>query len=739
MYDIIFLIAFILLAVILAIFGLLKGKRNLHSYAISKLISTAVSAIASAFLSIFAARGVAALIYIVVMKIGVLGSFSSIFDRVASAKDTVTAIIAMLIAPLLSIVIFFILKAIANTIIKSIIKVIQRSKLKAECDIDEESPKKKRVRGLLKREKCSVLSMLCGASCGIIISLVIMIPLVGIFSLANDVMTVVKDFVPSPIINTVAEVTDGAANNAASKVISVAGGKQAFDLITTQNIGKAKMSLSNEINVVTSAGNAISAVKNKNVSRDDAAVKVLALESSFSQSTMLPILIPEVLTCANQSWDNGESFMGIKKPSFGNADSVVDPLMHTFANSNPETLKKDVATVVHIAAELVKQDALSSATANPMKILENEELSTVIIYEVLSNDHLSPLIEDVSDYSVGMLCNKMNVKINNLSLHLESVDDKQTEAKSLANALFNTLDLMNHMGGGASLEASTIKDIGPLLDSFAATTIIGHDNTEVLLSGLLESEKVYSSIGFTLSEATDLANTINDSAPEQGYTPLMRSLSQMVDVVKLSSDKTKTVAEKDKVVETLLSDLTPASAKVLQATTSASMMESHGVPANRSDKASEMVSDVFGKLSTAKENGMSEEQYKAEASATSNLINVAMNADKNESETFFGEEGAVGKDANTFVDEIISSSVISETIVESVYENGEESDPILNPLGINKDLNENERQEFRDAMNNKWNNATEEEKADESYRQKYVALCSMLNIEATVTDSEIIF
>ena len=151
-----------------------------------------------------------------------------------------------------------------------------------------------------------------------------------------------------------------------------------------------------------------------------------------------------------------------------------------------------------------------------------------------------------------------------------------------------------------------------------------------------------------------------------------------------------------------------------------------------------MLTSMFDNLTVAKQDGMTEEQYQKEASATANMINMAMSAKQSGTKELFGEGSATGKSADAFVDEIFESDVILQTMVETVYTEEKQAEPTLNPLGTKRQLKENEKTDILAALNNQWENASEEQRADEEYQKQFVALGAMVNLPLEFTENGIV-
>ena len=740
MFELIFLIAFAVIALLFVGIGVLKGRKYVWTYSAMKSVAVVAAAALSAVASVFLAK----LLPQLVLKLPVLKKYADILQDMTVTREAIVALVAMIVAPLLFVILFLILKSILHAIVLRIAAKMAKKPVASEEEQTEEKPVKvkkgrKMRRAAIRAHGVNPLGMACGALCGFLICFVLLIPMVGFFTVADDAVRVVSAVVSNPAVKTVKEISDAANDSVGTKVVRTLGGEQVYSYLTTYSVGGEKVSLLEETEFFATAGEAVAAVKDSDVSRAEAANKIVAAKDAFRETALLPTVLPEALGAAVESWDNGEKFLGVAKPNFGESmNGIIDPTLRLFKDTDTQTLTEDVATVTQVLAVMVEQDALKGIKENPFAIFENTELSTVIVYEILCNDHMSVWVGDVATFGIGMLGDKVGADMSGVSMDTSSVSDKKAEAEAIAQTMGNAVEIMDYMEEHPSVDAQTMRSIGTLLDSLAATEMAGQKNTDQVLIGLMSSEKVYSNIGFSKDEAQNLAGSINEKAHVGGYAPVMNSLGQTVEVIQLSAKEDKNTEEMDAKVEVLLQDLTPESAAVLQEVTSPTIMQNHGVPEKSAEPTSEMVSNMFGNLSEAKENGMSEEEYQKEAKATTDMLNLAMSAGKSENGTTFGEGSSTGKSAEELLDTVLDSKVISQTMVETVYANGTEAEPVMNPLNSGKNLQENEKQELLDALNNKWNQASEEEKTSTDYQNKYVAIGAMMNVPVQITNSGIV-
>ena len=317
------------------------------------------------------------------------------------------------------------------------------------------------------------------------------------------------------------------------------------------------------------------------------------------------------------------------------------------------------------------------------------------------------------------------VTSSELAVNAVAIQNKQAEAKTLAHALSVIADVAEQASKDDMDISLLIKNLGPALDALAATETIGQDKSQLIFKATLQSQKVSENIGFSVLEASDAADAININSQRSSYSAQMISLSQTITVLKNTGTEDSSAA-----IEALIKDLTPESASTLQAISTPSVLLNHNVPERSAEPAADMMSNMFGNLSDAKEkDGMTDEQLQKETVAVNKVMDIAMNAgDKNGS--VFGEGSITGSSADQFVNDIMDSTVVSKTVMEQVY--GESGDASNDPLNTERNMTADEEAQLVDALNNKWMNATDEEKADETYQKKIVALGALMNVEVSI-------
>ncbi len=867
MVSLIFALAILLIVLLFVGVGLLIGRRYVWSYSVAKVAALVVTAPLTLLLATLSARGIGGLVNLMLVKTGALGDWASLLEEVPALADAIAALIAMVLAPVLFYVIFMIVRPILYKIARTIVKKIVTAKsvpteaeavadetvteesvaeesVAKETESDSEPQKKKEKEKKKKPHKHHVirvtgvnpLGMLCGAAGGLLMALILLSPFLGFLTVADDVVGTVAATAKSEAMDTVDGIADAAVNNPAAKTVNLLGGKLLYTGLTTYRVGNQRVSLTDETAFIETVGEAVGAVKNKDVARADAATAVRGISDSFAESSLIPAIAPEILGAATDSWEKGESFHGIKKPAIGGGavSEIMNSILSLLATSDCNTIKTDVDTILDVVAILVEEDALGSIK-NPMALIGNEKVTGEAIRALLSNERTKPLVGDVAEIGLKLMGNKLAildskdglyddfvrdaadminrakaaddvegallagytelldnyaldatedsmtalvaqtatmevpVKVDGVKailantpfslkdgktvtltsreamaeasllvsmdqIHFDSTvvtaEEAEVEAKALATVLTKMVGLMDKVQGSGFGSADSIREMGAMMDALAATKTIGKEETDLLLMGMLQSDKIHGEIGFSVLEATEVAQSIGRNSVKGGYVSVMSTLGNTIEIVQMSS-KNENINEK---MDVLLQDLTSESATVLQTMAKPSVMTNHGVPERSAEASANMMSSMFGNLADAKASGMSEEEYQKESKAVADMTNLAMKASASSSDKVFGEGGVLNSSAEEYVGDVFDSKVMSKTLVETVYPD-ETDTPVADPLNTQKNLNESETVELMDALNNQWANATEEEKADPEYKKTYYAIGALMNVDSAMIDT----
>ncbi len=854
MFGLVFSLAFLVVALLFMLVGALRGKKTAWQLSVTRIALSVISAIIAAFVSsLIAWHGIGA-------ALGALFSsvpqIEGIMSELPSGKGIITALAAMIVAPLLFVLVYTIIRLIAKIFTKliarpflklttpekkaEVVEVEKERELSAEEKAAEEiyasvpetsedpmakymnefvgenaeaedskKAKKKKKKLMFKLEKNSWIGALCGALCSLVSLCILMVPMVGTLGVVGDMASLPLQTMAasdeSGMMTTVADVVDGASNNAGTVTVKLLGGGLLYDVMTTYDIGETKVTLRKEAEFVKTAANAVIAATDKEATKESKVDGIREIAVAFEKSDMVPTLVAELTKAAASDWKEGNDFHGIELPSMGESfDPLMMSLVEAFSESGKETIKDDVATIVEIMVVLMENDALESFSSNPMVMLSKEETTAKILENLLKNPRLDVMVDGISDFGVSVLMSAVGatedvaplyaefktevqnvygetaedlsaayakvfdkyglkvseelcasaaqtklgggsilswveknvvadeadyvnktviVSVNMITEGKAEVQNAEAEAKLLARTYAQAYELMNKMTESTFGINDMVAEMGPVLDSFAHTESIGPVKTAYILKAMLESETVHDKIGFSVMEAANSADSISKNAATKSYAKMLNSLMLAIDVVEAASDPNVNTNE---AVEKMLADLTPESAEVLKTISTPDVMKNYGVPEKSAKPTSELMSDTFGNLADAKDNGMSDEEYAKESAAVSNMMSVAMSS---KGGAVFGEQSSTGITSDQFVDDIMNSTVMSDTLVEKVYGDGDE--PKVDPLASGRKMSEAENTSFMNSLNNKWNASDK----SESTKKEIVAIAAVMNVKVNVTES----
>ena len=113
MFSWIFLAVFLFFALLFIGVGMLKGRKFVWVYSALKLVTLILAAVASMLLSAFLARFAAEFAYDKLIDL-FFADGGTMLDGIASAPEIVSALIAMIVAPILFLPLFWIIRPILN-------------------------------------------------------------------------------------------------------------------------------------------------------------------------------------------------------------------------------------------------------------------------------------------------------------------------------------------------------------------------------------------------------------------------------------------------------------------------------------------------------------------------------------------------------------------------------------------------------------------------------------------------
>ncbi len=292
-----------------------------------------------------------------------------------------------------------------------------------------------------------------------------------------------------------------------------------------------------------------------------------------------------------------------------------------------------------------------------------------------------------------------------ISAELPSLN-KEEIARTLAASLGGMLKVINE-SDNAKIDVT----LEALNDLQRAINALDPDSDAPAIAGsILQGEKVQEILKVdsgVLNGVTDVLNTDSENAAN-----VVKDLAQTI-----TSLGNMTDTEPEKVQEELnklLTDITPEGAKAISSSMNAALLEAASVPKESAEGTAQVISTMFGKLADIKEQEKDAEEgdktsFEKEAEGMNVLLDIAINkqdAIRDNPDNLFGQDAALGMEAEELLDTVLNSQVITDTIMETVTENPKSQyfstkENAHEILGL-PELSEGDKEMFAEALDNYW-------------------------------------
>lgn len=323
---------------------------------------------------------------------------------------------------------------------------------------------------------------------------------------------------------------------------------------------------------------------------------------------------------------------------------------------------------------------------------ENYSSSSAFMYAIEGIDFGDASVLDSPEHMGEVLVSVESILDDLTSFsECENVAD---EAAKLDEIVGELADVFAEFDADNKDAAELVCELGTLLDLMDTTRVFGHEVSGNILKAILQSPDVSKNLKLTTGECTSFANDLNALSLKEGknYESLMLTVSRTINMVQdANSDKTE--EEKTENTKELLVSMDRDTSDMLGNLVSGSLIENHGVQAEKSENVSTMVDNLF--INMADYEG---EDAEGEAQAVNMVMDFAMNDDHVDADNLFnnneeGKEGSLNLSAKEFVAQVAESKVVSATVNETVQADGYSENPI-----VPTQLSEIERNEMKTAL-----------------------------------------
>ena len=356
--------------------------------------------------------------------------YAEINEGMPFLSTVLFAFLKMLVSIVIYVPVFFAVRPILSIIFKIIRRVVAGRQVRSYMS-EEEEP-------IYRHSKRA--GALIGIATGYIISLVLMMPFIGLCSVANDTVAIIDKYSEEDILSSKDKKKLRSYDNDICKItFGYCGADQLFSVITRTKLAGQTVKLADEIAAIKNFDiDAITDALENAESLDKSDLKTFeSAVSTIDQSVSIKFAVAGVLSTAADSWLREGSFYGVERPTFGN-DEIVDPfiveLLKVCRTTSYQTVTADMRTLLNVFSHLTAiTDLLSGGSYDDLM----DELSTggtlgKIENELRKNAHMAPLADTLHDMTIRVVMNQVTE-----SLGTETYEQFVTD---ISDALNNVMD-----------------------------------------------------------------------------------------------------------------------------------------------------------------------------------------------------------------------------------------------------------------------------------------------------------
>lgn len=413
------LLSFVLLgAVLLGVFvEVRRGLRRGFVRAAVGLSTVLVSALGAVALSLWLSN-IPAAFATDVLDIYLPSSLETIETTFPHVQSIIVAAVDALVTPILFVGFFLVLRLVLRIVAAIVLRAM---------GYDPDDPRymgtPRRPAALMApsyeapdapwhRRHDRLLGGLTGGLCGFLAALCILSPVLGMLSTSRTLLRGLKSMKVSLNAVLPAEVLDQAeyyVNDSGAAILSAAGGDLIFDATAVTELEGEPLTLRREVEtcmaVCQDFSRVIKVITNLSAATDEQKEILYDLGDRLDDSAITRVLAADFLNSASAAWLEGKTFLGIKRPTFG---ELMDPLLtaalKVCAESTPECAARDITTILRVYLIIVE----SGLADNP----DQESLNAALgdggvldrIYaELRKNPCMTPVVDELSNVSLRIM------------------------------------------------------------------------------------------------------------------------------------------------------------------------------------------------------------------------------------------------------------------------------------------------------------------------------------------------
>lgn len=506
---------------LLALFTALPARKRHWSMVLVRTGIIIVSVVAAVPLSKLIASAIGEELYAFIEP-GMRGDLRAFMNDVPLVGESFQLIVSLFLAPILFLLIFVLIRAIMGLAVWIVERCIPDLRETGKVN--------------------TAIAMPIGAVNGILVALVTLIPICGYVSLVNSAIsayTAVSEDAPAAqeviadrpvyavlsdsavpaqdseldgILHTAQDLTSGGMLNVMNTI-----GSPLFNWMTSGTLddGNIKFTLAEELPHLTESAaqlaEAAAGFEDEDISPEDVDALVDAVNTLLSSDWVAEVAADSISSIAG-TWQEGESFMGIKPPEVG---AILQPVMDTaltvLSTESVETLRSDVETVLHVMTDLM---AAGFLTEEPdyEKLLEElgkDGFISNLMATLNANPHMAPLAEEVKTVSVKVVSSVLGETLKNTDEYDPLIDNV---AAQLNDVILMTAEEREPIV--REVIKTAFEDYGVNVPEDVALEFSEKAIAEVGADGVVESDELKQYLIDNIDEGMGLADGIIDGGED---------------------------------------------------------------------------------------------------------------------------------------------------------------------------------------------------------------------------------
>ncbi len=451
---------------LITVFNLVKGLIRGLKKTIGTLIAIALSAIVAAIVtSVVCSPNSEDMIELMDYLKSLLESDAS---EANALLDAITYYGIMIVKPFFFMVAYSVLSVIFSIIVAIVVKFIPILN----------------VEGFAKR----LGGLGVGALCGIIVSFILLMPIVGVMDIAVEVAPVlesVEDGEESDAPDYMEDADEytgeeddfaamleeldigGLADDPTFKIFDACSGWM-FNSLASVDYDGEKIYLKNEISAIVSSVVAIQELDGEMSEYGEDQIESLNnIIDAIETSPLLRSLVAQIFAEASEQWLEGNEYLGVNFDSGELLQPLMNKMFEVFATSDKDTIIADLRTMTEMFGVLIDYDILENADDYDavLDILGDGAISEMIV-TVNKNSRMAPISDEITKLSIRAVASTIGMP-----------EDAEERYDLLMNEISEVLNSSHGMNDDQRLEfvnagvTQALKDYGVAVNGEAADNI----------------------------------------------------------------------------------------------------------------------------------------------------------------------------------------------------------------------------------------------------------------------------